>query len=212
MTSKARYLFVQYVTVVRVPLAAVAAILLHVAEPGSPAAAAVVALLVLSEITDVLDGLLARRLNVSSRFGSLFDPYCDSASRLIIFFGLASAGICPLWLLLLLALRDISVAYIRIMCVLAGKPVAARLSGKTKAWVQGLGAILLAAIFAWADPEPGMMRLTNLDVPPIGWALKAIILMIAGVTLWSLLDYFAAARSRPTPPPATTGNPPPPAA
>ncbi len=208
VSSKARYLFVQYVTVVRVPLAAVAAVLLHVAHPGSAAATAVVGLLILSELTDILDGLLARRLNVSSRFGSLFDPYCDSTSRLIIFFGLASAEICPLWLLLLLALRDISVAYIRIMCILSGKPVAARLSGKTKAWVQGLGAILLAAIFAWADLEPGMMRLTNFDVPAVGWALKAIILMIAGVTLWSLLDYFAAARSSPSP----TGGATPPAA
>ncbi|MBN2584823.1 MAG: CDP-alcohol phosphatidyltransferase family protein [Planctomycetes bacterium] len=199
MSTKARYLLVQYVTVARVPLAAAAAVLLQpgIASPRSATATVVVALLVISELTDIFDGLLARRLNVSSRFGSLFDPYCDSASRLIIFFGLASAAICPLWLLLLLALRDVSVAYIRIMCVLGNKPVAARLSGKTKAWVQGLGAILLAAIFAWAEPEPGMMRLLNFDVPPIGWALKAIILMIAGVTLWSLLDYFAAARAAP---------------
>ncbi|NIA20811.1 MAG: hypothetical protein GWP05_02315 [Anaerolineaceae bacterium] len=189
-------MLVQYITVARVPLAAAAAILLYFdfAGPRTPAAYVVVGLLVVCELTDLFDGLLARHLNVSSRFGSLFDPYCDSVSRIVIFFGLAAAGICPFWLFLLLALRDISVAYIRIMCILSDRPVSARLSGKTKALVQGLGAILLAAIFAFVELPDGAMRLLNFDVPPVAWILKAAILMIAGVTLWSLVDYFAAAR------------------
>jgi len=196
VSAKARYLLVQYVTVARVPLAAAAAVLLYFgfAAPRTAAAYVVVGLLVISELTDLFDGLLARRLKVSSRFGSLFDPYCDSVSRIIIFFGLAAAEICPFWLFLLLALRDISVAYIRIMCILSDRPVSARLSGKTKAMVQGLGAILLAAVFAFVELAPGDLRLLNFEVPPVAWVLKAVILMITGVTLWSLVDYFAAAR------------------
>ena len=80
MSVKARYLLVQYITVARVPLAAAAAILLYFgfAAPRTPAAYVVVGLLIVSELTDLFDGLLARHLNVSSRFGSLFDPSCDS--------------------------------------------------------------------------------------------------------------------------------------
>ena len=187
MSGKARYMLVQYVTVARIPLAATAAALLYTAQPFSALAAVVVALLCVSELTDIVDGLLARRLGASSRFGSLFDPYCDSISRLVIFFGLAAKGLCPAWLFLVLALRDVSVAYIRIMFVLSGRRASARLSGKAKAWAQGLGAILLAALWAFADTS-GFAR---------HWAPTAIVLAVAAVTVWSLLDYFGASQQKP---------------
>lgn len=188
MSGKARYMLVQYVTVARVPLAALAAVLLTQAEPASALATVVVGLLVVCELTDVMDGLLARRLGQSSRFGALFDPYCDSISRLIIFFGLASRGLCPMWLFLIMALRDVSVAYIRIMYILSGKRASARASGKAKAWVQGLGALALAALFAHG----------RLDIATdFGFWQHAlpttIVLAVAAVTVWSLLDYFGAA-------------------
>lgn len=186
MSGKAKYMLVQYLTVARVPLAILAAVLLQFAVPERPLAYVVVAVLIVCELTDIFDGLVARRLGMSSRFGSLFDPYCDSVSRLIIFFGLAMRlgdwrpGLQLHWLVLLMALRDISVAYIRIMCILSNRPVQARFSGKTKAWVQGLGAILLAALYA-ATPRVA------------DWVPWAIAGLVAGVTVWSLVDYFGAA-------------------
>ena len=188
MTARSRYILVQYVTFVRIPLAATAGVLLHRAAPRDATALAVVALLGVCELTDIFDGLLARRLGAESRFGSLFDPYCDSMSRLIIFFGLASKGLCPWWLFLLMALRDVSVAYIRITYILSGKRASARLSGKAKAWAQGLGAILLAALWAF-----GAIRLEDFQLGG-HWAPTTIAALIAAITLWSLLDYFGAAQ------------------
>lgn len=194
MSGKARYMLVQYVTMARVPLAAVAAVLLTLAEPASALATVVVGLLGVCELTDIMDGLLARRLGQSSRFGALFDPYCDSISRLIIFFGLASKGLCPMWLFLILALRDVSVAYIRIMYILSGKRASARASGKAKAWVQGLGALALAALFA-----QGRLDVSADYAFGQHWLPTTIVLAVAAVTLWSLLDYFGAAAGSPAP-------------
>ena len=193
MSEKSRYLFVQYVTLARIPLAIAAGIMLHRTGPYGVMAFAVVGLLGVCELTDIFDGLLARRLGAESRFGSLFDPYCDSMSRLIIFFGLASRGLCPWWLFLLMALRDVSVAYIRIMYILSGKRAAARLSGKAKAWAQGLGAILLAALWAF-----GVIPLEDFRFG-CTWLPTTIVVLIAAVTLWSLLDYFSAAQVPPAP-------------
>jgi CDP-diacylglycerol--glycerol-3-phosphate 3-phosphatidyltransferase len=185
-------MLVQYVTVARIPLATAVAILLQFAAPYTALAWAVVGILIVQELTDMFDGHLARTLGASSRFGSLFDPYCDSMARLITFFGLAAApssmvtvSLCPYWLFLLMALRDVSVAYIRIMCILSGKQVGARASGKTKAWAQGLGAILLVVILAagWSGEQAE-------------WARRIIVYAIAAITLWSLLDYFDAARQK----------------
>ena len=183
MAANGRYFVVQTLTGVRVALAASAAALLTYCSPGSIGAWAVVALLMAVELTDFLDGRLARRFGVGSRFGELFDPYCDSISRLIVFYGLVMAWLIPVWLLLLLALRDVTVAYIRIMCLHRGRKVAARASGKIKAIVQGGGAIVLAGMFAW--PVLPHTRGTALR-----WAAIAC---VAAVTAWSAVDYFVAA-------------------
>ena len=191
MSGKGHYLLVQYVTVARIPLAMAVAVLLQFAEARKTLAFVVIGLLVVQELTDLFDGWLARRLGASSLFGSLFDPYCDSIARLITFFGLASAGMCHSWLFLLLAVRDVSVAYIRIMCILKGLQVAARVSGKLKALAQGLGAIILVVLFAFGGPSGVKMpwSATGLEHAPL-----VIEILIALVTLWSLLDYFKAAR------------------
>jgi len=195
MSGKTRYMLVQYVTVARVPLAALAAVLLTLADPASTLATVVVGLLIVCELTDVMDGLLARRLGQSSRFGARFDPYCDSISRLIIFFGLASRGLCPMWLFLVMALRDVSVAYIRIMYILSGKRASARASGKAKAWVQGLGALTLAALFAHGRPDfPTDYGFWQ------HWLPTTFVLAGAVVTVWSPLDHFGAAAWSPDEP------------
>ncbi|MHC4983425.1 MAG: CDP-alcohol phosphatidyltransferase family protein [Planctomycetota bacterium] len=190
MTLGRRRLVVILVTVSRLPLAAAAAGFLLVAGPGSTKAWAALGLLLAAEITDLLDGGLARRLGVAGRFGALFDPYCDSITRLIAYFGLASAGLCAWWLLLLMAVRDVSVAYIRIMSIISGRAVAARLSGKMKALVQGLGGLTLASTLAIARLVSSDLHVLRLAV---GWA-------VAAVTVWSLVDYFVAAVAPKKPP------------
>jgi len=194
MSGNSRYMFVQYVTVARIPLAISVAVLLRFAESRHPLAYVVIGLLVVQELTDMFDGWLARRLGQSSLFGSLFDPYCDSIARLITFFGLAAAGMCDNWLFLLLAVRDVSVAYIRIMCILKGLQVGARVSGKLKALAQGLGAIILVILFSFGGP-------VGVKMPWIAEGVEhaplVIEILIALVTFWSLLDYFKAARQKP---------------
>ncbi len=152
-----RHLLVQVLTAVRVPLAIAFALVL----PGSAAEPSgylvCLALLVLQEASDVLDGALARRLGVVSRWGQMFDPFADSVSRLIVYWALAQAGLTLAVLPLLMALRDVTVAYSRLMVAGRGGSVSARLSGKIKAWVQGLGAMILvsAPLYPWATlPTP----------------------------------------------------------
>jgi len=183
MTRRSQQGLVIFVTASRVPLAAAAAAIVAFASARSPGAWAALALLLAVEATDALDGVLARHFGVAGRFGELFDPYCDSVARLVTYFGLASAGLCPWWLVLVMALRDVSVAYIRIMCAVAGRAAAARLSGKLKAIVQGAGAIALAASLAIAPAAETPLPVLR---SAVAWA-------VAAVTVWSLADYFAAA-------------------
>ncbi len=184
-------MLVSLVTAARVPLAAGAAVLLAASQPGGAAAWAAVALLLAAEATDMTDGILARRLGVAGPFGELFDPYCDSVSRLVAYFGLAAAGLSPWWLLLVLALRDVSVSYVRILCIRTGRKVAARLSGKLKAIVQGTGAVALAATQAVRPVA---------EAEGVGHVRLGVALLVGTVTAWSCVDYFVAGVRREAPP------------
>ena len=138
-------LLVQILTAVRVPLAITFAVLLPSSVEDRSWLLGCLALLVLQEASDVLDGALARRLGVVSRWGQVFDPFADSISRLIVYWALAQAGLTLAAVPLVMAVRDVTVAYSRLVAADHGGSVSARLSGKIKAWVQGLGAMFLTA-------------------------------------------------------------------
>lgn len=63
--------------------------------------------LVVSGVTDYLDGKLARRLNQTSALGALLDPIADRLFILAVVVGLWERHIIPLWLLVILPLRDV---------------------------------------------------------------------------------------------------------
>ena len=64
------------------------------------------ALLLLSGFTDWLDGFLARRLGQMSKVGEILDPVADRLYILAVVFGLAWRDIIPVWLAVILPLRD----------------------------------------------------------------------------------------------------------
>lgn len=126
----------------RLVLAPVFFILYELAAHGPPFLLAGVALIfVLIEISDLLDGHAARSLKQESELGKVLDPFADSLSRLTYFVAFAGSGILPLWILLILIYRDISVAYIRVIISTRQVLMSARLSGKVKAWVYALAGI-----------------------------------------------------------------------
>src|SRR5690606_15897420 len=119
-----RYVLVQVVTLARVPLAIALAVILQSNESltmGVLVACSV--LLAISEVTDFLDGQLARRLGVVSETGAMLDPYSDSVSRLIVYWSLAQRDLTLSFVPLVMAVRDVTVAYCRITWVRQGKSV-----------------------------------------------------------------------------------------
>lgn len=176
-----RYLLVQILTAVRVPLAITFAVLLPSSAADASWLLVCLALLLLQEVSDVLDGALARRLGVVSRWGQVFDPFADSISRLIVYWALAQAGLTLAVVPLVMAVRDVTVAYSRLVAADHGGSVSARLSGKIKAWVQGLGAIFLTATPLFASAGDDAIRVAS-------W----IVLL---VTAASAMEYVLAARS-----------------
>ncbi len=63
-------------------------------------------LLFLAALTDYADGLLAKRYNWISRIGSILDPVADKLMLVSVFTTLCLKGYVPLWLWLLVMIRD----------------------------------------------------------------------------------------------------------
>jgi cardiolipin synthase (CMP-forming) len=66
-----------------------------------------VVVLTLSGVTDYLDGKIARRYNLVTRFGQLLDPVSDRLYILSTLLGLAWREIIPWWLVAILVAREI---------------------------------------------------------------------------------------------------------
>lgn len=62
--------------------------------------------LMLSGVTDYLDGYLARKLGQTSKLGEILDPVADRLYILSTVIGFAARDIIPLWLAVILPLRD----------------------------------------------------------------------------------------------------------
>jgi len=174
-------------TASRLALAPVFFLLFELAVHGSPFLLVGVCLVfALIEVSDLLDGHAARSLGQESELGKVLDPFADSLSRLTYFVAFAGAGILPLWILLILIYRDVTVAYIRVMVSRSNVLMPARVSGKMKAWIYafaGIGGIVDFSLgkLGWLPDSQG------------GFHAAALVLFVlaALVALWSLVDYAA---------------------
>lgn len=149
------------------------------------------AIVVLAETTDLLDGLLARQSKQVSDFGKLMDPYADSVYRLTCFFCFASDAQngpwIPIWMVLVLFYRDIVSSMTRVFALRQGMVVAARGSGKVKAWTQAavMMALILLATLRGATGS-GLDKLLR-----YGLIFMWIAVVVA---VWSGIDYIWANR------------------
>lgn len=137
-----------------------------------------IAVFVIAALTEFLDGYLARRLNVSSRFGALFDPIADKAFLFVVAATLLWRGYLPWWDLLLVGLRDLFVLGGAIVFAMQGrrnelKQLKARWPGKLTTALQFA---LLLTVLATKQSFYPLVGLTTL----------------AGV--WAIFDYVAAYR------------------
>ena len=67
-------------------------------------------LFVVAGATDALDGFLAKRFEWRSQLGGLLDPAADKLLLSSVFITLGITGLCPLWLVGLVVLRDVVIA------------------------------------------------------------------------------------------------------
>lgn len=104
-------------------------------------------LVIIAELTDLFDGMAARRKNQVTELGKILDPMADSIFRLSVFLAFTQGIVgLPVWLVLLFFYRDSIISMLRTLCALRGFTLAARLSGKVKAVLQGVATLAIIVL------------------------------------------------------------------
>lgn len=145
-------------------------------------------LLIISELSDAFDGFLARRYNQVTDLGKVLDPMADSISRISVFLTFTLDPVkLPMPLIFIFLYRDSVVSTLRTICALKGFALAARMSGKIKAFIQAIAAFIVLILLI--PHSRGALSTESLHF------YGTLIVSIAAVyTIYSGVDYIYANR------------------
>jgi CDP-diacylglycerol--glycerol-3-phosphate 3-phosphatidyltransferase len=142
-------------------------------------------LFLLIEVSDLLDGYAARRADVVSDFGKLFDPYADVFARLTYFVCFVLGGIMPAWVFIIIIYREFSINFLRMLLAQRGITMGARSGGKLKsATYMAAGAASLLLVSAIKLDLFASIR------TPFAIGVYALYSLAAFLSVLSFIDYF----------------------
>jgi CDP-diacylglycerol--glycerol-3-phosphate 3-phosphatidyltransferase len=137
-------------------------LLAHPDEAGWRVATAAVFLVAI--LTDSLDGHLARKHNLVTRFGKLADPIADKALTGMAFIGLSVIGELWWWLTILMLVREWGITVMRFVVLRYGVMAAGR-GGKLKTVLQAVAVMMyLLPLPGWAHTVAVVVMLVALVV------------------------------------------------
>jgi CDP-diacylglycerol--glycerol-3-phosphate 3-phosphatidyltransferase len=177
------------ITIARIPLAIVFFVLLLLAgtfgESDLVMRWVAGAIFIVGISTDWVDGYLARRYEIVSDFGKLWDPIADKLLTGAGFLGLAILGEVPWWIVIVILVREWGITIHR-FTIVHEHVVAAAWMGKIKTAVQGVA-------LGWA------ILPLHVLIGQTPWTVVTLVLMLIALvlTVASGIDYIVAqARGR----------------
>ena len=145
---------------------------------------------VVASITDWLDGIIARKKNIVTRFGKLMDPLADKILVAAGFIMLTGMDVVPAWVTVIVVGRDFLLNTLRMFGTEAGETIAAGVSGKIKTAFQMLTIVLgmldVQGMFAFI--KTGRVMEFGTLLLNVGFSLSLAFAVI--FTLWSCVEYF----------------------
>lgn len=150
------------------------ALLAHAADPVMRWVAT--AIFVVAILTDMVDGKIARRYDLVTDFGKLWDPIADKALTGMAFVGLSILAEVPWWITIVILVREWGITLLR-WAIMKYGIMAANRGGKLKTVMQSVALVMFL---------PGLQFL------PVPWGLGAWVCMLLAFALTVLtgLDYL----------------------
>ena len=100
-------------------------------------------LFIAGAISDLIDGKWARRDKIVTDLGAFLDPLADKMLVNLAFLALVVLGVVPVWVFVIILVRDFAVDGMRMMAARDGVTIAASFYGKLKTTTQMTALIIL---------------------------------------------------------------------
>lgn len=137
---------------------------------------ATTAVFIVAILTDMADGKIARKYNLVTNFGKLWDPIADKALTGMAFIGLSILGELQWWITIIILVREWGITLLRFVILKYGVMGANR-GGKLKTVMQSIALVLY---LSWLPQMPTPIQW-------LGWLCMAIAF---GLTVLTGLDYL----------------------
>lgn len=119
-------------------------------------------------ITDKLDGDIARARNLITDFGKIADPIADKALMTTALVCLNVIGVLPVWVTVVIVLREFGITLWRMWMLRRGKVMPASKGGKLKTVLQTLAVgLYLCPLPEWMDVPTFLVMLAAVAVTVI---------------------------------------------
>lgn len=146
---------------------------------------------IIASLTDIYDGYHARKYGLTSRLGAFLDPLADKFLITAAFLIYVWEGYLALWMVLLVALRDVVVTVLRVYAEWKDRPVVTSREAKYKTLTQNVFAyvimlfiLLKESEFTGEDVSAFMKTVLHSDY------LDYIMLMITLYTVYTGISYL----------------------
>lgn len=128
---------------------------------------------VVSGLSDVIDGIIARKCNMITETGKVYDPLVDKLMQITVLFALAAREFLPLWFIIIVITKEITMIFVSLVLYIKKIIVQARWFGKLST-VVFYAVILLLVIFK------------DMSL----WLRTLLLIILVSTMLFSAVGYF----------------------
>lgn len=170
---------------------AIIPVVLWLLDQGTPRDCVLAALVYsAAALTDLLDGYLARRMNIVSVLGKFLDPLADKLLVMASLVWMVPMGRISEWVVVLLLGREISITALRSIASSEGLVIAAASGGKAKTAFQMIGILCLILGFPY-HLTLGPLDLGEVELVAVGRVLVYISLVFSITSAFQYVGVFS---------------------
>jgi CDP-diacylglycerol--glycerol-3-phosphate 3-phosphatidyltransferase len=144
----------------------------------------------IAAFTDYIDGYLARKWNIVSDFGKIVDPIADKILILGLFLAFSLNAIFPLYVTIIIAVREIGLTIIRLLLLPKKVVLYSRYSGKIKTFSQVMFLVILYCLLIFTKQFEGVVSFEYIQL-----IIYGLLIWIIFITLYSGYEFFVANRT-----------------
>ena len=146
---------------------------------------------IIAALTDWYDGWLARKFNYITEWGKFWDPLADKILTSVVFLGFVIVNLLPLWMVILIIFRDLSVTLIRVYADSRGYSFRTTYYAKWKTMLQMIFLYYLLILYVAKNSSEVYSRYQNIiDILLNNDLIYFTMLLITIITVHSGISYL----------------------